>query len=170
MARTSEGKPPGWRPGDDRYENDGKEDNSCSLLDEGNLPFHYDIQYHEITHPMVYDPHKSKRRNQMVSVPSCWTRLLCLKPYPKTLKEFGVCFPFSPAVFAQMENSLKKDIIHICPFLHVLRSQTMDYSDWAHIVAVWLLSACVGVSEVRPAKMASVGPSNPSSLQTWPRR
>jgi hypothetical protein len=132
MPRTNEGKPPGWRPCDE-YENDEKEDDSCWLLDPGKSPFHYEVLYHEIHHPMLFDRCKSKRRDQMVSAPSCWTRLLCLNTYPKTLKDFGVCFPFSPAVFAQMENSPKKDIIHICPFLHILRSQKIDYSDWTHM-------------------------------------
>ena len=134
MARTTTGKPPGWRPEDERkYESDGKDDDTCPLLDEGLLPFHNDVVYHEITHPMLFDPFNTKKRDQMVSVPSCWTRILCLKPYPKTIEDFGVCFPFSPAVFTQMERSLMKDIIYICPFLHIIRSQKMDYSNWAYM-------------------------------------
>ena len=115
MARTNEGKPPGWHPDDD-YESDEKEDDSCWLLDAGKLPFPFEVMYHEIHHPMLFDRGKSKSRDNMVHAPFSWTKLLCLKTYPKTLDDFGVCFPFSPAVFAQMENSLKKDIIYICPF------------------------------------------------------
>jgi hypothetical protein len=130
MARTTTGKPPGWRPEDERYESDGKDSGACSLLHEGHLPYHVNIVYHEMTHPMIHDPDNTKRRDQMVSVPTCWTRLLCLKTYPKTIKEFGVCFPFTPAVFLQMERSLMKDIVQKCPFLHIIRSQQKDYSNW----------------------------------------
>ena len=131
MVRTNEGKPPGWHPSDD-YESDEKE-SDCWLLDSSNLPFHSDVMYHQIFNPMLFDRGQRKGNDSMVHVPICWMRLLCLRTYPKTLKDFGTCFPFSIAVYAQMENSLKVDNTVPCPFYHILRSRIINYSNWAYM-------------------------------------